>query len=236
MTPNYWAGSGLLPRAAQYKNLTIAIYNIKKILALYVPIRHFFTHAWLPKDKFDEIVEKDNWIFARKDDGYLALRSQKPYVWNEVKPRSHPGPTGNAGADRELREKPLKNSVNSVSPWLKVDDAEREILVNGAQNIWLCQLGRKVDDGSFEDFIEAICSAELTFSGLNVEYRSPGIGLVRFGWEGPLSVDNVEIPLHDYPRYDNPYVQAEFDPSEIRVTTDERELYLNWETGERTTK
>ena len=211
VTPNYWAGSGLLPSAAQYKNLTVVIYNIKKIPALYVPIRHFFTHAWLPKDKFDEVIERDGWIFARKDDGYLALRSQKPCVWG----------TYRNGDPKGLR-KPL--------------GSEEEIIADSAQNIWLCQLGRKADDGSFEGFIDAICSAELTFSGLSVEYQSPGIGLVRFGWEGSFSVDGVDVPLHDYPRYDNPFVQAEFDPNEIKVTVDEHELYLNWETGERTTK
>ena len=42
----------------------------------------FFTHAWLPRDRFDEVVEEDGWIFARKGTGYLALRSQHPYVWN----------------------------------------------------------------------------------------------------------------------------------------------------------
>ena len=89
---------------------------------------------------------------------------------------------------------------------------------------------------AFEGYIDAICLAELTFSGLNVEYRSPGIGLVRFGWEEPFSVDGVDFSLHDYPRYDNPYVQAEFDSNEIKVAVGEHELYLNWETGERRTK
>lgn len=211
VSPNYWAGSGLLPRAAQYKNLTIAIYNIRKIPALYVPVRHFFTHAWLPKDKFDEVIEKDGWIFARKHDGYLALRSMQPYVWGT---RSH----------LPQREK-IGMRVNN-----------EEIIANGAQNIWLCQLGRKADDGSFEQFIDTIRLARLTFSGLNVEYRSPGVGLVRFGWKGPFSVDDVEIPLQGYPRYDNPYVQAEFDPSAIRVAAGEYKLCLNWETGERKTE
>jgi len=208
VTPNYWAGSGLLPRAAQYKNLTIAIYNIKKIPALYVPIRHFFTHAWLPKDKFDEVIEKDNWIFARKDDGYLALRSMQPYQWETT--------------DLTGSEKPVRSA------------SDNEIIADGAQNIWLCQLGRKADDGPFEQFIDVICLAELTFSGLNIEYQSPGNGLVRFGWEGTFSVDHAEIQLHDYLRYCNPYVQAEFDSSEIKVTAGNHELYLNWETGERT--
>jgi hypothetical protein len=213
VSPNYWAGSGLLPRAAQYKNLTIAIYNIKKIPALYVPIRHFFTHAWLPKDEFDEVIERYGWVFACKDNGYLALRSQNPYFWNT----------------KELNNKNFVIRQNE-------EDFDREIIVPGKQNIWLCQLGRKDEDGALEDFIDAIRSSELTFSGLNVEYRSPGNGLVRFGWEEAFSVDNVEIRLHGYPRYNNPYVQAEFDPNEIRVTVGSHELYLNWITGERTVR
>jgi hypothetical protein len=173
VTPNYWAGSGLLPRAAQYKNLVIVIYNIEKIPALYVPIRQFFTHAWLPKDNFDEVVEKDNWIFARKDEGYLALRPQNRYFWGT---RSHL-PEGEG---------------------LGVRNSTDEIIVESQQNIWLCQLGRKADDGAFEEFTDSIISAGLAFSGMNVEFQSPGIGLVRFGWEGLFSVGGVEIPLHDY--------------------------------------
>jgi hypothetical protein len=216
VSPNYWTGSGLLPRAAQYKNLVIVVYDIQKIPALYVPIRHFFTHAWLPKDKFDEVIEKNNWIFARKDDGYLALYSQNPYYWY----------TGESDA----------SGPSSMLPDLeRNEDIDREIIADGAKNIWVCQLGRKADDGSFEQFIQTISFAKLTFSRQNVEYQSPGNGLVRFGWGGPLTVDCVIIPLHNYPRYDNPYVQAEFDPKEIKVKAGDHELTLDWITGERRT-
>jgi hypothetical protein len=211
VSPNYWAGSGLLPRAAQYKNLTIVIYNIKKIPALYVPIRHFFTHAWLPKDKFDEVVEKDNWIFARKDNGYLALRSQNPYFWNTESDNSR------------CRTKSGDLVVRKIA-----EDIGREVIVPGAKNIWLCQLGHKADDGSFEGFISAISSAELTFSGLNVEYRSPGVGLVRFGWDRTLSVDNGDIPLHNYPRYDNPYIQADFGTLTYKIECQGKRLLLDF--------
>ena len=64
---------------------------------------------------------------------------------------------------------------------------------------------------------------------MNLEYRSPGVGLVRFGWEGPFSVDGVEVQLVDYPRYDNPYVKAEFNPDEIKVSAGGQELKLPWE-------
>jgi len=73
----------------------------------------------------------------------------------------------------------------------------------------------------------------LSFSGLNVEFQSPGNGLVRFGWEGALTVDDIDVPLSGYPRYDNPYVHAEFDTTEIQVSADGHRLSLNWRSGER---
>ena len=210
-TPNYWAGSGLLPRSAQVKNLNITIYKIEKLFpALYVPIRNFYTHAWIPKDKFDEVVEHDGWVFARKGEGYLALHSQQPYFWHTE---------GLVIEGHKIRQNP--------------EDFEREVIAPGKQNIWLCQLGRQADDGAFEMFIQSILDARLTFDGLNMEFHSPGNGVIKFGWEGPLTVDGMEIDLKDYPRYDNPYITAEFHPNEILVQADNEELYLNWETGER---
>jgi hypothetical protein len=221
VTPNYWAGSGLLPRAAQYKNVSIVVHNIEKIPALYVPIRHFYTHAWLPKDKFDEVVEKDGWIFARKGAGYLALRSQHPYFWREDVPQ---GQSKLAGKNLLARD-----AVIHARP----EDVGREILVDGARNIWICQMGREAEDGAFADFMDKVSAAELVFNGMNVRFRSPGNGLIRFGWKGALSVDGVEINLGVYRRYDNPFVQADFNSDEIRVTADGRKLVLDWNSGER---
>ena len=210
VTPNYWAGNGLLPRAAQHKNVAVIIYNIEKIPALYVPIKHFFTHAWFPKDKFDEVVEKNGWIFARKGDGYLALRSQNLYVW---------------GTRRTETGDPKGFQTPSGS--------DTEIIVDAAQNVWLCQMGRKADDGEFAAFVEKLSAAEITFSGMNVTFQSPGNGALRFGWEGGFKVNGVEIQLRDYPRYDNPFVHAEFNHAEINISTKGHELSLNWETTNR---
>jgi hypothetical protein len=85
-TPNYWAGSGSLPRVAQVENVALAVYNVDTRPGLYVTHRLHFTHAWLPCDRFDEVIERQGWIFARRGDGYLALRSQQPYYW-----QSEPG-------------------------------------------------------------------------------------------------------------------------------------------------
>jgi hypothetical protein len=81
-TPNYWTGSGTLPRVAQVKNVVIAVYRITGGGGPYVKAHPLmFTHAWLPKDQFDEVVEHAGWVFARRGDGYLALWSRQPWRW-----------------------------------------------------------------------------------------------------------------------------------------------------------
>jgi hypothetical protein len=210
-TPNYWEGSGLLPRAVQLKNLNICIYKLEKLFpALYVPIRNFFTHAWIPKDQFDEVFEKNGWIFARKNEGYLALFSQHPYFWHEE-----------------------RLDINGHNIPQNPEDFDREVIVPGKHNIWICQLGRRAMDGTFAEFWQNILNAKLITNGLEVEFHSPGNGVVKFGWEGPFTVNGEIVELDDYPRYDNPYVRADFDPNEIHVQANNNELYLNWETGER---
>ena len=86
LTPNYWTGSGSLPRVAQVKNVAIAVYRVETRPGLYVTNRLPYTHAWLPRDEFDEIVEREGWILARKGEGYLALRAQHPYRWQKEGP------------------------------------------------------------------------------------------------------------------------------------------------------
>ena len=146
-SPNYWAGSGVLPRAAQVGNVVIAIYRIHRKPALYVRGRLTFTHAWLPRDRFDEVVEREGWIFARKGDGYLALRSQRPTRWQEE--------PGEGTADRGTR---------------------REIIAEGAANIWICELGRRADDGSFAAFVDRICAAAVRYRRIGRDLRLPLAG------------------------------------------------------------
>ncbi len=98
---NYKHWVGRFPRAVQHRNLLIALYDIpekplpgpKTVFppdaggnaipspapSEEVPLP--YTCAYFPRAAFDEVVERDGWVFARKGDGYLALRSQHPHQW-----------------------------------------------------------------------------------------------------------------------------------------------------------
>ena len=198
-SPNYWTGSGSLPRAAQVENVALVVYDISTAPGLYLTHKLLYTHAWLPKEKFDEIIEQDGWVFARKGNGYLALWSQKPYHWQDE------------GRYRDI-----------------------EIIADGKQNIWVCELGRAASDGTFGEFIKRITSATLETRRLHVTYESPSQGRLEFGWNGLLKQDGQAVQLGDYPRYANPYTDATFPGDRIEIHHNGHWLRLDYGTMERT--
>lgn len=201
--PNYWCGNGSLPRVAQYKNVLMVVYHARKQPTLLVPCELQYTHAWLPRNQFEQVQEKDGWVFAKCGNGYLALLSQYPYSWQE-----------RLGSDLGC-----------------------ELLCFRNEGIWLCELGRKETDGSFEQFIERILQAKVTFYGsARIFYHSPSQGQLTFGWNEPLRQDGRVIPTGDYPRYGNPYTQAPYPSENLTITFGNDTLHLNWLTNERTAK
>lgn len=65
--PSYWAGNGTLPYVFQHKNTALAVYNIESNHAV------DFIHAVMPFSTLDEYEMRDQWFFARKDEGLVAI-------------------------------------------------------------------------------------------------------------------------------------------------------------------
>jgi hypothetical protein len=165
--PNYWAGNGIMPRAAQVKNVLICIYHLPADEAF--P----FSHAYFPRNAFDEVTERANWVCARKGSGYIAVHTQQPTRWM---------------ADGET--------------------PDVELRADAPDTVWLCEMGREADWGSFTAFVNAITESALHHDGLDVRYRSPSLGEVTFGWEAPLRIEGQEKSIRSSLRYDNPYCRV----------------------------
>ncbi len=69
-----WTG-GWLPRAAQFENVLVALYDEP-----WLPLTDH-SHAYFPVAAFDEVRENGNWTLGRKGDGYVALWSQTTPEW-----------------------------------------------------------------------------------------------------------------------------------------------------------
>jgi len=72
--PNYWRGNGVLPRVAQWKDLLIALYRLPDDDWL------GYTHAHFPIAALDEYALREGWAFARKGEGYLALKASQGFT------------------------------------------------------------------------------------------------------------------------------------------------------------
>ena len=198
--PSYWSSNGRFPRNGQVRNVLVSLYNIDRYPSPSIfENNHFaFTHAYFPRWAFDEVVEKP----SKAGGSWVFGRKGDGYVGLY----SHQSATW-----------------QTVGP-----DAGQEWIALGWQNVWICQVGRKADDGSFESFIQAVSSASLSIRGLQVTYHAPGLGQVEFAWNGPLSLDGAAIPLQNYPRWDNPYLRADFNSSKFTIQYGELRLNLDF--------
>jgi hypothetical protein len=112
------------------------------------------------------------------------------------------------------------------------DNAYRELRSYGTPNVWLCQMGRKAQDGSFEDFIRKVLEMPVKFevSGApQVELTSLRGEQLRFGWKGPLKVNGKTKKLSGFKHYDNPYCTANLGDKtmEIKYSGDMLRLHFD---------
>ena len=162
--PGFWRGNAVLPRVAQWKDVLLAVYQLPETDGL------GFTHAFFPTYKFEEYALRGGWAFARRADGYLALK---------------------AAAGMELvKEAP---------------DGYRELRSTAKENIWICQMGRAEQDGSFTDFQEKILALTITQQPLSIAMDTLRGDRISFGWQGDFTINGQAQPLHGFAQYDNPY-------------------------------
>ncbi len=203
--PGYWMANGRMPRNAQFRNVLISIYNIQRHeFPGELEARPYgFTHAYFPKWAFDEVVD----VPSAAGGGWTFGRLADGYLGLY----SH-----------------LPCAWTTSGP-----EAGQELVAPGLENIWICQLGRKATDGSFESFIQEVSHAAIDVEELQVRYRSPRIGDVRFGWEGPFTIEGKTVALRDYPRWDNPYAHVEFGTERFHIEHKGQTLDLDFQDGVR---
>jgi hypothetical protein len=82
-----------------------------------------------------------------------------------------------------------------------------------------------------KQWMEAISTAPLSIKGLQIEYTTPGVGKTQFAWQGEFCVNGEQIPLDGYPRWENPYLNAEFGTPKFNIAFNGMRLELDFENG-----
>ncbi len=167
--PGYWTGEAAMPRSAQHENVAIHVYAPQYAGTNPPPLDAFryepYTHAYVPQDRFDAVVQDGAWTFARRGDGYVALYSYRPSEWIINDP-----------------------AVVATDGMMKPFDLRA---TGGSDNVWIVECGRRADAGSFEQFRAAISAAAIAVTarpagatglsgGFDVAYDSPSQGMMTF--------------------------------------------------------
>ncbi|MDW3191204.1 MAG: hypothetical protein R8G66_02530 [Cytophagales bacterium] len=113
------------------------------------------------------------------------------------------------------------------------DYKDQEVIAAGKENTWICELGDQESWGSFDDFVAAISNAKVAKRGDSVEYLSPSIGKVVFGWNGDFEVKGQRVDLHPPYRYDNPWIRVLDLTKGFKLALGGSELVHDWKTLKR---
>ncbi len=215
--PGYWTGEASIPRSVQHERTGIHIYqpawdetNVDPILWSVFGYQDF-THAFVPQDRFDEVVRDGNWTFARKGDGYIALWSWREPDWRVYDPAENP-------------------MVDMLQPYDLVAPG-------GPDNVWIAEVGDVDASTSFEAFMAA-CNAsepriERDETGFTVAWQSPTAGEVTFGSTGPFTVAGVEQQIADFPRHESQLGTVEHLDTVFELESDAARLVLDFEASTR---
>lgn len=215
--PGYWTGEASVPRSAQHERTAIHIYqpawdetNVDPLLWTvfgYQP----YTHAFVPQERFDDVVRDGSWTFARKGDGYIALWSWREPEWRTYDPAVNPTDG-------------MTEPFDLVAP-------------GGADNVWIVEVGDATGSGSFDTFMTACKASEPAVTrddaGFTVGWTSPSAGEVAFGSTAPFMVGGAEQALGDHPRHESKWATIEREATTYDVKGDTATLTLDFDRSTR---
>ncbi len=219
----YWNGEASMPRSAQADNVAIHIYAPQYAITNEAPFDYFryepYTHAYFPQEYFDEIAQRGPWTFGRLGKGYVALYSFRPAKFLTYDPKTQ-------ATDGRLQPFDLRAD-------------------GGADNVWISEVGREAEWGSFAAFVDAVSAAKVEVTsrgpgkpsgerdGFDVAYTSPSRGLVTFGWEAPLVAAGAPIPLQLDGRHESPFGRVPRKPGRVVFERDGYAIDIDVTTGVR---
>ena len=116
--------------------------------------------------------------------------------------------------------------------------SDYELQTFGRKNAYIVELGSIDDYGSFANFTSSLLATRVNVQhlaiGYNIEYVSPIRGLVKVAWNGPMTVNGVQVDLGSYDRFDNNYCHQEFNTLRTTIEFGNLKLELDFENATRT--
>ncbi len=84
----------------------------------------------------------------------------------------------------------------------------RELRSYGLQNTWVCQLGRKDQDGNFEEFMRKVNDLKMNWHSNGVDFKSLRGETISINWDTPFILNGNEMETTHQNHIENPYTTA----------------------------
>lgn len=209
--PSWWTGNAVQPRVVQQRGAAITAYKAQSIQKMLFGER---THAWFPKNQFDETRGPESarcnhdsarWFFGRSGDSYVALFCALEATWTDN------------------------------GPW-----KDKEIRVGGDTNVFITQIGSASEFGSFESFMAKVGQARVHISGLHSGAQLQCSYDIPFGERLELHYDDGPRyggdPLQDdeFPRHRSPFARIEWQQDRYAIRYNKYSLVHDVVHGTRT--
>ncbi len=209
-SPGYWVGNGRRPMSVQHENVNVTIYKLPTEKRLGESGICDRTHAYMPRDLYDEFELDGNRVFARKNGVFVAFISD-----GELEYR----PYNSDSAKGLLKGRVLPDNLSLEGGF----DLCRE---GGEYHCYVTELSDS-DKETFEEFKNRVKRNAFTATDGCVGYKTT-CGELLVLYNGEFTVDG-ECQKTVFDRYDSIFCKAKRKDKTIRVVTPSFSLELDFE-------
>ena len=211
-SPGYWVGNGRRPMSVQHENVNVTVYKLPTEKRLGESAVCDITHAYMPRDLYDEFELDDNTVFARKNRTFVALLSDRSL---EYKPYSSDSAKG-LFKGRDLPE------------GLTLENGFDLCRKGGEYHCYVTELSDS-DTETFEEFKQRIKQNRIIFTGCCVSYNTK-CGEIYVSYDGNFTVDGKAVQTV-FDRYDSIFCKAKRKDETIRINTPSHSLMHDFGQG-----
>ncbi len=206
-SPGYWVGNGRRPMSVQHENVNITVYKLPQRKRLGESAVCDITHAYMPRDLYDEFELDGNMVFARKNGVFVALISDGKLEFKPYDPDSVKG---------------LLNG-RALPDGLTLENGFDLCRRGGEYHSYITELSDS-DTETFEQFRQRIKQNKTVFTNGCVSYKT-NCGEMYVSFDGSFTVDEKAVTTV-FERYDSVFCKAGRKAKEIRINTPSHSLTL----------
>lgn len=214
-SPGYWVGNGRRPVSVQHESVNVTVYKMPRKKRLGESDVSSMTHAYMPKDFYDEFELCENVVFARKDNVFVSMISNGGFEFR---------PFNQNSANGILKGRSFANG--------KVLANEFDLCRHGGDyHIYVTELS-DFDKETFDEFKARIRSNEIHFGNDGSVSYATESGTLDVSFGGRFAVDGKPAEKV-FERYDSKFCKAQRKAAAISVDSGKNRLTLDFENAKR---